>query len=91
MSSDRAALPGIEFRTVPMTNRQADALHSDLGASDDVANVYLAGEDGEAWSGAVLPSDPSDLARLGVAERLRDDPRIVSTSVVPGHFPEHGS
>lgn len=88
MIDDRAKQQGIEFRTLPLTNREADALHTELADPDDVASVYLAGDDGDVWEGAILPGDPSDLALLEIAERLRMHPRIASGSVVTGRFPD---
>lgn len=89
MSLDPQARQGIEFRTLPLTNREADALHAELDDADDVLSVYLAGDDGDRWDGAILPSDPSDLALLEIAERLRANRRISRESVAVGRFPDH--
>lgn len=79
----------VEFRTVPLTNREAAQLHAKLGAHADVDNAYLSGDDGEPWTGAVLPADASDLMLLATMERLREEPRVVPASVVVGRFPHH--
>lgn len=89
MTNDPNTHRAVEFTTVPLTNREADALYTELGNLDDVLNVYLSGDDGDTWEGAVLPGDTSDLSLLAIVERLREIPRVSRASVQVGTFPSH--
>lgn len=88
MQSHDDAPRAVEFRTVPLMNREAAQLHARLGEHPDVDNAYLSGDDGEPWDGAVLPGDTSELTLLTTMERLREEPQIVPGSVVIGRFPQ---
>lgn len=77
----------VRFRTQPLSDSEADALHEALGRVVPAHDVWLGGDDGEVWVGAIAPIDTSEPALLELIERLLAVPRIQPLTLAVGRFP----
>ena len=84
--SRHSGAPAICFHTQPLTERQADRLHEELGTLVPVHDVLIAVGDA-ACVGAIAPRDTADAALAALMGRLRADPRILPLTVRVGRFP----
>jgi hypothetical protein len=84
--SRHSGAPAICFHTEPLTEREADRLHEELGAIVPLHDVLLAVGD-VACVGAIAPKDTTNGALEALMGRLRADPRILPLTVHVSRFP----
>jgi hypothetical protein len=80
-------MPAVRFHTQPLSDADANRLHCELGDVVHVHDVWLAGDEGAAWVGAIAPVDSTEAALRTLIERLRADARIQAPTVAVGNFP----
>ena len=84
--SRHSGAPAIRFHTQPLSEREADRLHEELGTLVPVHDVFLAVGD-VACLGVIAPRDTTDTALEALMARLRAHPRILPSTVHVSRFP----
>jgi hypothetical protein len=84
--SRHSGAPAIRFHTHPLTEREADRLHEELGTLVPIHDVLLAVGD-VACLGVIAPMDTAAAALEALMGRLRADPRILPLTVHVSRFP----
>jgi len=85
--SAHSGATAVRFHTEPLSDREANTLHEELGTLVPAHDVWLGGDDGTGWVGAIAPVNTTEASLLALIDRLRVHPRIQSLTVAVGRFP----
>ncbi len=77
----------VRFHTQPLSDDEANHLHAELGTLVPVRDVWLGGDDGAVWVGAIAPADSTEPALQSLIARLRTHSSIQAPTVAVGRFP----
>ena len=85
--SAHSGATAVRFHTKPLSEKDANILHEQLGTVVAAHDVWLGGDDGAGWVGSIAPVDTTEAGLLALIDRLRVDSRIEPLTVAVGNFP----
>ena len=87
MRSPYSGTTAVRFHTQRLSSAEADRLHARLGELPAALDVWLGGEDGTAWVGAIALADASVAGIERLLERVRAEPLIDPITIAVGRYP----
>ncbi len=85
--SPHSGAPAVRFQTRPLSDLEASALLDELCTIVPAHRVWMGGDTGLPYLGAIRLGDAAEAGSTALIDRLRRDPRIEPHTVVAGQFP----